>query len=45
MRDANSHNLSLEADQLVASKFIPRVLSLHLPDFEVALLHLWVFRT
>lgn len=42
MRDANSHNLSLEADQLVTSKFIQRVLSLHLPYFEVALFHLWV---
>lgn len=42
MRDANSHNLSLEADQLVTSKFIQRVLSLHLPYFEVALFHLRV---
>lgn len=41
MIDASSHNLSLEADQLVTSKFIQRVLSLHLPFFEVALLHLW----
>lgn len=36
-RDANSHNLSLGADRLVARKFIPRVASLHLPYFEVAL--------
>lgn len=36
-RDANSHNLSLGADRLVARKFIQRVLSLHLPYFEVAL--------
>lgn len=36
-RDANSHNLSLGADWLVARKFIQRVLSLHLPYFEVAL--------
>lgn len=42
MRDANSHNLSLEADQLVTSKFIHRVLSLHLPRFEVAPFHLWL---
>lgn len=40
MRAANSHNLSLEADQLVTSKFIQRVLSLHLPYFEVAPFHL-----
>lgn len=42
MRDANSRNLSLEADQLVTSKFIHRVLSLHLPRFEVAPFHLWL---
>lgn len=36
-RDASSHNLSLGADRLVARKFIQRVLSLHLPYFEVAL--------
>lgn len=42
MRDANSHNLSLEADQLVTSKCIQRVLSLQLPCFEAALFHLWV---
>lgn len=42
MRDASSHNLSLEADQLVTRKFIHRVLSLHLPRFEVAPFHLWL---
>ena len=36
-RDANSHNLSPGADRLVARKFIQRMLSLHLPYFEVAL--------
>lgn len=36
-REANSHNLSLGADRLVARKFIQWVLSLHLPYFEVAL--------
>lgn len=36
-RDASSHNLSLGADRLVARKCIQRVLSLHLPYFEVAL--------
>ena len=35
-RDANSHNLSPRADRLVARKFIQRVLSLHLPYFEVS---------
>lgn len=40
MRDARSHNLSLEADQLVTSKFIQGVLSLRLPRFEVAPFHL-----
>lgn len=40
MRDAPSHNLSLEADQLVTSKFIQGVLSLRLPHFEVAPFHL-----
>lgn len=40
MRDAHSHNLSLEADQLVTSKFIQGVLSLPLPHFEVAPFHL-----
>lgn len=38
----NSHNLSLGADRLVARKFIQRVLSLHLPYFEVALPTLWL---
>lgn len=36
-RDASSHNLSPGADRLVARKCIQRVLSLHLPYFEVAL--------
>lgn len=40
MRDAHSHNLSLEADQLVTRKFIQGVRSLRLPRFEVAPFHL-----